>query len=483
MRYGAIAMVAVAALVAFAEGRAEQGASGTDVFLEGAEPVIQGALATQPEPEATEEEAPEALPLTVERCVELVLRQNAQVFIAEATVAAARARVGQAQSARLPQLSSRAAYAYIDGLETDIGAGPLTGLIVGKNWIGSKDMTTFELDAKQVLYAGGQIAAAVRAAEYLAESEEWQREVALDTLVFQAKEAYYNCLLAKALLRVAENSVVTFERHLADAELALEVGLIGRFEVLRAKTELGKRKSDAISAGNAGRLAVVNLCRLLAIEQNTPIKFEGKLDWAPLEARVEDMIQEAWANRAELRALDQGIAAAQENMRRLRGQYRPKVAADVKWSYMEGAAQFYPDGFTLGVGAEWDLFTGGRRKHELAGARAESDQLEHQRDEAQRLIELNVRQAHIQVQNAIATIRRDKGTVDLGCEGQRLAELRFQEGVGTQGETLDADLALTAAETSLVKALRDYAVARAALEKALGRGRPRAGEAAPECGE
>jgi outer membrane protein TolC len=46
--------------------------------------------------------------------------------------------------------------------------------------------------------------------------------------------------------------------------------------------------------------------------------------------------------------------------------------------------------------------------------------------------------------------------------------LRFEEGVGTQSETLDAELALTNAQTGLARAVHEYAVARAALERAVG---------------
>ena len=70
--------------------------------------------------------------------------------------------------------------------------------------------------------------------------------------------------------------------------------------------------------------------------------------------------------------------------------------------------------------------------------------------------------------NAMAKIQQERATVTLAQEGLRLAELRFNEGVGIQSETLDAELALTNAQTQLVQALRDYAVANAAIERATG---------------
>ncbi|MDQ1257009.1 MAG: TolC family protein [Candidatus Hydrogenedentes bacterium] len=460
--------VLVLGVAAVAEDAAEPVDRGILDELANVSEVIDGAESFENPADAVP--GGEALTLTIEKCAALAIERNAQAYIAETKIAAAKAKIGQASSARLPQLSAKAAYSYVDGIQTDLNMGGAAGLLVNtKGMMPSKDTRTIQFDVTQVLYAGGQIAAAIRAAESLAQSEEWQKDVALDTLEFQAKQAFYDCLLSRALVRVAERSMTTFKRHLSDAQEAFDVGLIGNFEVLRAKTELGAREADHTSAENAARLAMVNLRRLLAVSQDTAITFEGKLDWVPLETPSETLVAEALANRAELRALDAAKTAAQENLTRIKGQYKPKVAAQAQWSKIDGTGQFFPDGFQVSVGANYDIYAGGRRKNEVAEAEAQIDNLKYQVDDVQRLIEMDVQQSVIQVQNAIATIRREKGTVELGTEGQRLAELRFQEGVGTQVETLDADLALTTAETALVRALRDYAVANAALHKALGR--------------
>lgn len=101
-------------------------------------------------------------------------------------------------------------------------------------------------------------------------------------------------------------------------------------------------------------------------------------------------------------------------------------------------------------------------------ARAQVTSLEHQLADLERLVELDVTQAHISIQDAMAKMESERGNVTLAQEGLRLAELRFQEGVGTQSEILDAELALTNAQSSLFQALREYAVANAALERATG---------------
>ena len=453
----------------------------------------------------------DAVELDMRRCVEMTLCQNPQVIVAEADVEAARAKIGQAKSGLYPQLKVDTAFVHLEPNEPSIGglastmsvlSGPIqvagaflspsgpnvatVGYALFESLLTPgmpsipTDMRRDHFGATQVLYAGGQIRAAMRASKFLAESEEWRRQATLDGLEFQAKKAYTDVLLARAMARVTRESVITFERHLTDAEQMLEVGIISNFEVLRAKTERGARQSEAATAANAQRLALVNLRRVIGLPQDTPVRLTGTLDWQPVPGTAPDLVALALDHRPEVLALRKGIEAAGQNVKRVKGQYRPRVAATADFHNTDRGGTTALDGWTLAVGAELDLYQGGLRKHAKAEAKARLKGLEHQLLDVEQLVELDVRNACIQIEDAMAKIRREKGTVELGREGLRLAEVRFQEGVGTQAETLDAELALTHAETQLVLALHTYTVAHAALERAVGKSWMCDGEAAAE---
>ena len=336
------------------------------------------------------------------------------------------------------------------------------------------DLRTDEISFSQVFYAGGQIRAAMRASKHLTESEEWQRDAVLAELEMAAKQTYYDALLAKALVHVAEDSVRTFERNLADAQNMLEVGEISRFEVLRAQTELGTRKATAVTASNGERLALAGLLRLLALPQDTPLALDAKLEWEPESVNVAEAVGYAVEHRPEIQALEKAIAAAEQNVRGARGQFKPQVGGSIDYKNTHEGGPGIGDGWTFALRGEWEVYAGGRRKHETLQAKAELAQLEHELADLEDLVELEVTQAHIQLEDAMVTIQGERGTVDLAREGLRLAELRFKEGAGIQSEILDAELALTTAETSLVQAIRDYAVANALLERATGRNWSRA---------
>lgn len=331
------------------------------------------------------------------------------------------------------------------------------------------DMRKDEITLTQVFYAGGQIRAAVRASKYLTESQEWTRAATMADLEYQTKEAYYDALLAHALVRVAEESVHTFERNLADAEEMFDVGMISNFEVLRARTELGNREAQLVTARNRRELALANLRRILSIPQNIPVQLEWALEWEPDTTRVRDHVAYALEHRPEILSLEEGIRASEQEVRRVKGSFLPSVAGSIKYENTHMGGPTIPDGMTYAVNGQWEVFSGLRRKHELDEAKANLMELEDQLMDIERLVELDVTQAHIQIQDAMASVKSERGNVELAREGLRLAELRFKEGVGTQSETLDAELAVTSAETNLAQAIRNYAVANAALERATGR--------------
>ncbi len=160
---------------------------------------------------------------------------------------------------------------------------------------------------------------------------------------------------------------------------------------------------------------------------------------------------------------------ARENVAVKQGAFLPHAAAKAGYQVLEGNGKGMPDGLNVSVGAEWSIYAGGRRHADVAAAKAQVRSLELQRADVDKLVELDVRQAHARVNEAIARIRKDKAARALGEEGMQLAELRFQQGAGIQADTLDAELALSTAETALVQSLRGYAAALAGLDKAVGR--------------
>ncbi len=473
-------------------------------LLEGASGVIEaiGEMEEFLNEQSAHEEKLDGEPITLNprRCVELALSQNPQGRVADAEVDASAARVGQARSGFLPQLSASTAFTHTEFNQKDFtdiiggglgglggggiggggmggGGGPLSFIfsLLGSSAVGDlgfEPADTFRVDQftlTQALYAGGQLRAALEASRYLQQSEEWRRESTLQQIEFDAKQAFFDALATQALVRVAEASIATFERQLYDAEQMFNVGRLSEFEVLRSRTELSVRQAGLVEARNGERLAMANLRRVLAIPQDTPIVLEPQMEWLPFTLNPNELVAFADEHSPALLALDEAILAAEQDVRRVKGQFKPRVGANVQFQNAHKGGFTQPDGWTFSLGAELDIYQGGRRKYEVLEARSRRESVEGQREDLRYVIELGVKQAVIQIRDSMARIQREMKTLGFSRRGLKLAELRFSEGLSTTSQTLDAELAVTNAETALVRALRDYAVANSALERAIGR--------------
>ena len=189
-----------------------------DALLERARPVLDGVDAA-PAP-ATAVPVGDPLKLDAATSVAMALKQNAQIAISDEGLTQAEARIGQAKAARKPQVKSQLGVTYIDGLEGIVTSSKLIEGLIGIGDIQpDKTIARGTVSVEQVLYAGGQIAAAIRASRVLAQSESWQREVTRAQVALDTTQAYQDAVMTQALIEVAHDSVTAFERHRDDAVL------------------------------------------------------------------------------------------------------------------------------------------------------------------------------------------------------------------------------------------------------------------------
>lgn len=413
-------------------------------------------------------DAPETLALDLARCVDLAIAQNAQVLVADTEVALRESQTGQAQARRRPEVKAQWAYTYVDGLDQEIGRPVVQRLIGVDGYAPDKGTITTGLTVTQVLYAGGQIDAAIKASQYLAASESWRAEAVRAEIAYQARTAYHDALLAHAIVHVATEALTVFERHLADTEALESEGVVTPFEVRRAQTEVGARRADLASAEAAAQLADLNIRRLLALPDDQPLTYDRDLPHDVVSNPAADLKMRAKEQRPELRALADALAASHQQARAVKGKYLPQAAASVSWVNVDHGGQVLPDGWQVSVGAQWDLYLGGQRKHEQGEVRARTSGLKLQHADLERLVALDVEQALIRLHEGTVAMKTGQENVGLAAESVRLAKLRYQEGFGTQTEIIDSALVHTQAKTTLVQAIHDYYVAYASLQKALG---------------
>jgi outer membrane protein TolC len=124
----------------------------------------------------------------------------------------------------------------------------------------------------------------------------------------------------------------------------------------------------------------------------------------------------------------------------------------------------------VGVQANWLLFDFGQTQAKVNMARAREERARLEVEDVRRRIELEVRTAFSLFMESKEVLVSQTRVIEQAEEAVRLVTARADAGSSTQLEVLSAQTALKLSRTQYSQALRDYTVARAKLERAMGEG-------------
>lgn len=432
----------------------------------------------------------EPLPLTAEEAVERAVSLSEEVRTAEAEWGVTASQVTQARSAWLPQISAALSYdralaSIFDGLDASIPGDDdegLTALPFGRpnTWSGA-------LQISQPVYTGGRVSANVNRARSTEAAAELRIEEARADIALQVREAYFQAVLSREMVRIAQESYELADAQLKQVELFREQGTASEFDVLSAQVERDNLQPGIVQAQTSERVAELNLKRLTNIPADQPIELV-----TPLEPEIADVdraaLREALARRPELRALDETIEARESGVRLKRAERLPEVGLAGTFSYQAFPEDISPFGtdwrrdWSVGVQASIPVFTGFRNRGEIHQAEAELELAELEWEETRQSLELELNSALGDFDAASAQVEARRATVGEAERAVELAELRFANGLATQLELSNVRLQLQEARTNEAQALFDYVDALARLERLSGGQIPLVGPRLPMSG-
>lgn len=417
--------------------------------------------------EAAEAAAPEVQPLTLAECAAIALANNPQLAAAAHGLQAAQARVGQAKAAQQFTFDANLVRTQQGPVVSFTMPDPQTGQLQSVD-ISPDHRTDLTINMNKVLYAGGRLKAGVRIARQGVEVAQAEVAKARQEVALRGAEAYLGLLKAQELRTVAEQAVAQAQEHLRLAQVNLEAGTVARYDVLRAEVEVANAQEQLVAAQNGVELAKAALNTAMGRPPDTPLEI------VPLEPEIapapafEESRERAFAQRPELAALARNIAIARESITVAQAGTRPTLALQGTYHKQPSTAFSEDYNWNVSVAVSMPIWDGGQARAGAQEARESVRQLQQTYELTRQAIELEVKQALLDIEAARQRIETTATAVTQAEESLRVARVRYEAGVSTHVELTDAELALTLARTNRVNALYDYALARVRLAKAEG---------------
>ena len=416
-------------------------------------------------------------PLTLDQALEFALAHNVTLRKGRQDLEEAQGLAIQQRAARLPRLAATGAYQQLDEARIErvqfSAAQPATPFLNDQSWNANLVVT-------QPIYAGGKYNSMARSSRLTREAALASYQALVANTLLEVRTAYSDVLLAVEQIVVQEASKKLLERELETARRSLEAGTVPRFNVLRAEVELANALPPLIRARNQERISRNTLALLLGCDipadsgVDIPLRTADSLKAEPFEVSVGAALNAAWLRRPEIKAAQSTSQLRHEEVLQTRADLLPSLSGTAGYgvqnrNFIRDLDQTL-DGWTVGVQANWLLFDFGQTQAKVNMARAREERARLEVEDVRRRIELEVRTAFSLFMESKEVLVSQTRVIEQAEEAVRLVTARADAGSSTQLEVLSAQTALKLSRTQYSQALRDYTVARAKLERAMGEG-------------
>jgi outer membrane protein len=453
----------------------------------------QGIEAAPPEPSQEEPDlgpAPGAPTLTLAEAVRLAVQQNFGLLSAADSLQSARIREETSRAQFLPKLTPRILASSDDrGFYLDLSqrlpwsGGSITASggvrsIDGDGVPAAKSSDMRLLWSQPLLRGFGPNATFYDLTNSKRAKEAQERSFTLSRqrLAVQVASSFYSVVQQRQLLGVARQSYNRSEALLRASQARLEVGLVSKLDVFRAELQASQGQEAMVRTRAALETALEQFRYLLGLPPENPVEPVAVTLPETIERDlepVEVLVERATTDRLELQELRDQIGDARRTLSLAKQNLLPQLDLNLQLT-RQGFGPSYGNAFSAGVN-RLEFFLSSSYPIERSADKAnrtfaEMDLSARERNLRQREMEVasEVRAAVRELDRLMKSIDLQRKAVEVAQQQRRLATLRYQRGLASNFDVVDAEGSLVLARSTLVSLLTSYQVQRVDLLRVVG---------------
>lgn len=404
--------------------------------------------------------------LTLQQAEALALKNQPQLLASHANALRAGQLVREAKSAYYPTVNGD-----VTGSQANAGARIGAGFMTD-----SRLFTRFGygLTLSQLITDSGRTHNLVASSRLQEQSSQKDYQATRYNVLLAVDQAYYDTLLAQALVHVAEQTVATRQSVVDQVSELTKNKLKSQVDLSFAQVNLSDAKLMLIRAKNQLQGAYANLGQALGTDQSVAYQLQNQsLPPNPAPA-PEPLITEAYKSRPELASLRLQRESDEKFLYAERDLKRPSVSL----SAVGGSLPFIEPGTTSGgipygyegvaANVQIPVFNGHLFSARRQAAQYRLDITEQRVRDLQQRIARDVRVAWGRSRTAYEAIGTTQQLLDQATLALDLAQGRYRLGLSSIVELTQAQLGQTQAQVENLQAKYDYQEAYAFLQYTVG---------------
>lgn len=403
--------------------------------------------------------AQEKKTLSLDEAVQLGIQNSKNLKIDAAKIEEATADLLEAKNRQLPELKVSGSYMYLP-IKPNVDI-KLPGVSGGAGGPEVHQVAYGSANLSVPIYSGGRIKYGIQSAKYLVEASKLSTENDKTAIAYNVAQAYNNLFKANQSIKVFEENLAASQKR-DETFLKMENnGLIARNDRLKANLQTSNIELQLLEARNNYNIANINMDLLLGIPETTEIEVDQNYIEEGSEVKPVDFyVSEARENRKDLQALVQQRKAAQLGTKAAKAENLPSiaftggyVAADIpKFLTVYNA-------INVGIGVSYNLSNIWKENSSLKQSQAREKQLAATDELLNDNIKLDVNREYQNTDFSKKRIVVFEKSAEQANENYRITKNKYDNGLATMTELLDADAAQIAANVGVINAKADAALA------------------------
>ena len=316
-----------------------------------------------------------------------------------------------------------------------------------------------------------------RAASDVAKANRYLAQDARELIVLAVGGAYLQTIAARARMASEEAQLQSANAVFDRSKQQFGQGLIAKVDADRNEVQALTHQQRLLSLKNDLAKQKINLARMIGLPPNDQYDLSDEVPFAPAAPlTVEEALGQAFQQRADLKAADAQVRAAERAHAAARAERYPSLGVTSDYGGIGVNPGQLQTTYTATASLKIPIWQGGRAEGDIQLSDAALAQRRAEYEDLKGQIESDVRSSYLDLQAAASQVEVAQRNVQVTKEALELTRQKVEAGVIDNVQYVQAQEEVTNAEFDFINGVFAFNVAKLSLARAMGR----AADALPE---
>jgi outer membrane protein len=339
----------------------------------------------------------------------------------------------------------------------------------------SADAYLGTLSLSQVIFGGNRLKYAEQSTTLLTQVARLDADKDKDQITYDIINSYYNLYKVLQSKKVVNQNLGTIDQQIKQSQRFFDQGLVTKNDVLRFQLQRANIELNGIDLETNRKIINYNLDVLLGLPESTQLTISEVNEPERTLGALASYIDTALANRNEVKSLDLRTRVAETNIKTIKANTLPTLAASGSAYYVDVNANPIPKSgsyitpISIGLTAAWNFDALWKNKNKMAQAKVQREEVVINKDIEIDNVKRDVNQNYQNYLMAIDKIRLLQTSIAQAGENNKILESKYQSNIASATDRADAETLLYQAQINLELAKADAGLAYYTLINSIGK--------------